>query len=122
MPPFEDGEKTEAPTPRKRADARRSGQVAKSQDLVVALMLLALFGGLYFFALPTVYKIGEVMRRILGGLATLQITEESVPVLFGAAALAVLFPSFAAADAPCPVGDPVCCCFKEVKHQGWKAL
>ncbi len=42
--------------------------------------------------------------------------------LFGAAALAVLFPSFAAADAPCPVGEPVCCCFKEVKHQGWKAL
>ena len=87
MPPLDEGEKTEAPTPRKRADARRSGQVAKSQDLVVALMLLALFGGLYFFALPTVSKIGEVMRRILGGLATLQITEESVPVLFGAAAL-----------------------------------
>jgi flagellar biosynthetic protein FlhB len=34
-------EKTEAPTPRKRKDARRDGQVARSADLVSASVLLA---------------------------------------------------------------------------------
>src|SRR5688572_28286641 len=34
-------EKTEAPTPRRRAEARRDGQVARSGDLVAAAVLLA---------------------------------------------------------------------------------
>jgi type III secretion YscU/HrpY family protein len=38
------GEKTEAPTPKRVRDARRKGQVAKSQDLTQALALLAVAG------------------------------------------------------------------------------
>ena len=38
-----DGEKTEEPTPKKRADARKKGQVAKSQELNTAFVLLAGF-------------------------------------------------------------------------------
>lgn len=38
------GEKTEAPTPRRRREARRRGQVARSADLTAALILLG--GGL----------------------------------------------------------------------------
>src|SRR5688500_5930975 len=34
-------EKTEAPTPRRRAEARRDGQVARSTDLVAAAVLLS---------------------------------------------------------------------------------
>jgi flagellar biosynthetic protein FlhB len=34
------GDKTEAPTPRRRAEAREQGNIARSQDLTVALMLL----------------------------------------------------------------------------------
>jgi len=34
------GDKTEAPTPRRRAEAREQGNVARSQDLTLALMLL----------------------------------------------------------------------------------
>lgn len=34
------GDKTEAPTPRRRAEARERGNVARSQDLTMALMLL----------------------------------------------------------------------------------
>lgn len=34
------GDKTEAPTPRRRAEAREQGNVARSQDLTVALLLL----------------------------------------------------------------------------------
>ncbi len=39
--PGEFGEKTEAPTPKRRQEARQRGQVAKSQDLTAAVVLLA---------------------------------------------------------------------------------
>ncbi|HHY37272.1 MAG TPA: flagellar biosynthesis protein FlhB [Firmicutes bacterium] len=42
-------EKTEPATPRRREEARRKGQVFKSQELVSALLLVAAFGGLYLF-------------------------------------------------------------------------
>ena len=35
------GERTEAPTPRRRQEARRKGQVARSQDLSATVVLLA---------------------------------------------------------------------------------
>jgi flagellar biosynthetic protein FlhB len=37
---FDDGDKTEAPTPRRREEARERGQIAKSADLTSALLLL----------------------------------------------------------------------------------
>jgi len=40
------GEKTEKPTPKRILDARRKGQVAKSQDLTSALALLAIAGAM----------------------------------------------------------------------------
>ncbi len=40
---FADGEKTEEPTAKKRADARKKGQVGKSQDLNAAFVLLTGF-------------------------------------------------------------------------------
>ena len=44
------GEKTEEATPKKLEDARKKGQVAKSQDIVAAFILLAFFLTLKFFA------------------------------------------------------------------------
>ena len=35
------GEKTEAPTPRRRQEAREQGQIARSQDLTAAAMIVA---------------------------------------------------------------------------------
>ena len=43
---FAEGEKTEEPTAKKRGDARNKGQVAKSQELNAAFVLLAGFLGL----------------------------------------------------------------------------
>lgn len=48
------GEKTEKATPKKRQDSRKKGQVAKSQDVNTAIVLLAvfltlLFAGQFFF-------------------------------------------------------------------------
>jgi len=45
-------DRTEAPTPRRRTEARSKGQVARSQDLTAAVLLFAAFGGLYFFGPP----------------------------------------------------------------------
>ena len=42
-------DKTEAPTPRRRQEARSKGQIARSQDLTSAVLLFAAFGGLYLF-------------------------------------------------------------------------
>ena len=46
----EGGEKTEEATPKKLDDARKEGQVAKSQELATAVTLIALFGGLKVFS------------------------------------------------------------------------
>jgi flagellar biosynthetic protein FlhB len=44
------GEKTEKATPKKRQDARKKGQVLKSQDVTAALLLLLMFLFLIFMA------------------------------------------------------------------------
>lgn len=60
------GEKSEAPTPKKRQEARNRGQVAKSQDLSAAIDLL---GATIILALLGVYSVRaciNVMRKGLG--------------------------------------------------------
>lgn len=44
------GEKTEKATPKKRQDSRKKGQVLKSQDVTSAIVLLAVFLFMFFFA------------------------------------------------------------------------
>jgi len=51
--------KTEAPTPKKRDDARKKGQVAKSRDLVSVVVLLAGFWALK----STAPEIGQSLRQ-----------------------------------------------------------
>ncbi|MEN1966859.1 flagellar biosynthesis protein FlhB [Lentibacillus sp. N15] len=46
---FFSGEKTEKATPKKRQDSRKKGQVAKSQDVNTAILLLLCFMLLFFF-------------------------------------------------------------------------
>ena len=38
----ENGDKTEAPTPRRRAEAREQGNIARSPDLVAAALLIGI--------------------------------------------------------------------------------
>ncbi len=47
---FDEGEKTEQPTARKREKARKKGQVAKSPEVNTALLFLAAFFGLRIFS------------------------------------------------------------------------
>ena len=55
----EGGEKTEDATPKKLEDARKEGQVAKSQDIGVAAILLIFFAAVRVFGgflYPTVCR------------------------------------------------------------------
>src|ERR671933_1219599 len=59
------GEKTEKPTPKRREEARKKGQVARSQDLNGALVLI---GGLLAVAVwgpHMMDKLGESMRTTI---------------------------------------------------------
>ncbi|MBN1345951.1 MAG: flagellar biosynthesis protein FlhB [Phycisphaerae bacterium] len=59
--PNDAGEKTEAPTPRRRDEAREQGQIAKSQDLGAAVTLL---GGMI-----ALYVLGDgILSKFMDGL------------------------------------------------------
>src|SRR5215213_8487674 len=63
------GDKTEKATPKKREEARKKGQVARSQDVIGALVLV---GGLIGLAIwgPTKFeKLGESMRATIALMA-----------------------------------------------------
>jgi type III secretion YscU/HrpY family protein len=55
------GEKTEQPTPKRLRDARKKGQVAKSQDLTQAVLLVAAFGVLAAGADAYVSELRHIM-------------------------------------------------------------
>ncbi len=66
MPPGDFEEKTEAPTPRRRMEAKQRGQVAKSVDLTAAGALLVSMLVLSFFA-PTIMKnLLDLTKYMLG--------------------------------------------------------
>src|SRR6185369_15282791 len=100
-------DKTEEPTPKKLADARKKGFVAKSTDLTIALMLLGTVIIFFFFG-PFMYsKIASLSFLILnhlnddfadlnlvssflnGGL--LQLFWLLFPLISGVAFMAILF-------------------------------
>lgn len=68
------GDKTEAPTPRKREEAREQGQIAKSTDLVASVTLLTSVLVLGWFGPAFTSSLQEMMRetfsvRSIGNLA-----------------------------------------------------
>lgn len=65
-----DFERTEAPTPRRRQEARRDGQVARSQDLTAAFAMLAAMVFLYLLGLDTFTGMRRTVSSMLGGEMT----------------------------------------------------
>lgn len=72
------GEKTEKATPKKRRDARKKGQTAKSQDIVTAVMLLAVFLFLYFGASSIGSPMMSLFRLAFSKYMLQDVTEQSV--------------------------------------------
>ena len=78
----EGGDKTEQPTDKKRRDARNKGQVARSQELNAAFVLLA---GFFVIKLLWEYiytNIAEYSAYIFANLATTSVTSEAIMDLF----------------------------------------
>ena len=78
-----DDDKTEEPTDRRLEKARDDGQVARSQDLTIAITMILvattffMFGGYFFRALAEVFSSGFVFdRRIL-------FSPQILPAMFG---------------------------------------
>jgi len=66
---FAEGEeKTEEPTLKRREDARKKGQVAKSSELVSAMVFLMVFAYLRYFGFNIILSLGETMTFSLSNL------------------------------------------------------
>lgn len=74
-------ERTEKPTPKRRTDARRKGNVAHSADVSSAAVLL--FSLLvFFFAGPWMCRhLTAFMREMLQGMGSFQVDDASAPLL-----------------------------------------
>jgi flagellar biosynthesis protein FlhB len=84
------GERTEKATPKKREEARKKGQVAKSMDLNGAIVLLAAFGALAASAPFVFARLAEAMHTGFTLIATPSVVSDAgLGVLFGELGAAV---------------------------------
>ena len=88
--PADDGERTEAPTPRRLSEAREHGQIARSADLTAALGLL---GGLLFlqwFGPRMVAAMVDLMRDAFGERDAASVGKIDVVVVIGSLLVTLL--------------------------------
>ncbi|MFS0782286.1 flagellar biosynthesis protein FlhB [Bacillus sp. 1P06AnD] len=76
------GEKTEKATPKKKQDARKKGQVAKSQDVNTAIVLLASFGVMSFLGGYMKEHLLGIYKMTFEKYLTMPLTEANVHTLF----------------------------------------
>jgi len=84
------GEKTEAPTPRRRLEAREQGNIPRSADLTSAVILLGMLMMLNFYGKGVVEALRSIMDRTLsidslGDLSAAHVTGGAVRSLMQAA-------------------------------------
>ncbi|WP_102346930.1 flagellar biosynthesis protein FlhB [Bacillus sp. Marseille-P3661] len=79
---FFSGEKTEKATPKKRQDARKKGQVAKSQDVSSAIMLFFVFLLLMFIGTMMKDEMLALLTHTLQEYMLWDFTEENIEKMF----------------------------------------
>lgn len=85
-------DKTEKATPKKRDDARKKGQVARSMDLNGAVVLLAALLALSAFAPGMVRRMSDATRDLLGLISQPNtVAADTIPQIFGIVGSAWLF-------------------------------
>jgi flagellar biosynthetic protein FlhB len=92
------GDKTEAPTPRRRAEAREQGNIARSPDLAAAVLLLAVIILLNWYGPNLMGALKTFMADMLGSdsIRDLSTADTSTQLLFALRIVAVaLAPIFA---------------------------
>ncbi len=62
---FFEGEKTEEPTSKKKSDARKEGQVLKSQEIGTAFLFIASFSVLRMYAVYIVTRLESIMTQAI---------------------------------------------------------
>ena len=75
-------DRTEEPTPKKRAEAREKGQVARSRDLSASLVLITGLGVLTFWSSTLGTKSAAIARSSLEGLRPGLVSAVQLPALF----------------------------------------
>ncbi|MGG1661403.1 flagellar biosynthesis protein FlhB [Brevibacillus sp. NRS-1366] len=75
------GEKTEKATPKKKQDARKKGQVAKSQDLSASIALTAFFFLLMMLGSSMLGTFQNLMRESLITYTSWQVNEENLRLM-----------------------------------------
>jgi flagellar biosynthetic protein FlhB len=78
----EDEERTEEPTPKRREEAREKGQVARSQDLNKAALLLAGMCLIYFFGSDIRTSMADFMTWAFSHLHDLELSTSEVNRIF----------------------------------------
>lgn len=84
------GEKTEKATPKKKQDARKKGQVAKSQDLSGAAILLSAFLSLLIFGGYMRERIVYMFSDVFHHRLLMNVTRENVMIMFTDYAIQIL--------------------------------
>ena len=75
-----DGDKTEAPTPRRRLEARQQGNIARSHDLTSAVLLI---GGLFmmkWFGPALILALRDIVQQLLSGASLSDLGTERIGV------------------------------------------
>jgi flagellar biosynthetic protein FlhB len=75
-------EKTEKATPRKKQEARKKGQTAKSTDLTNAIVLLASFAVLSVYGGQIGTRVFSLFRFGLSDMLLTNVTEDTIPSMF----------------------------------------
>ncbi len=81
--------RTEKATPKRRSEARKKGQVARSVEVNSALIILALFVAIRAFGQNIYTSLSDLMRFFLSSSASYDLNEKTVASLF--LSLALLF-------------------------------
>lgn len=76
------GEKTEKATPKKRQDTRKKGQVAKSNDVTAAFIILGIFIFLWFSGSFVIDRLMTIVRHSYQEFLNWELTEKNVEILF----------------------------------------
>jgi len=76
-----DQERTERATPKKRAQARKKGQVAQSREISSAAILIGATAVFYFWGSQMVGRFTEFIHTFYRNIGTLDLQQSSVPML-----------------------------------------
>ncbi|WP_371381750.1 flagellar biosynthesis protein FlhB [Sporomusa aerivorans] len=76
------GEKTEEATPKRKSEARKKGQVAKSTEISGVFVILAAFFTLKLLGTTVYNELSRYMTGIFSGIFTADITIQTVQLLF----------------------------------------